>query len=48
MVRMVKDPQISHPTAALAALLDKRFKLYYGRAGGHWALREGMKRWRLG
>ena len=45
MVRMVKDPQISHPTAAL---LDKRFKLYYGRAGGYWALREGMKRWRLG
>lgn len=45
MVRMVEDPQIAHPTAALAALLDKRFKLYYGRAGGYWALREGMRRW---
>lgn len=45
MVRMVADPQISHPTAALAALLDKRWKMYYGKAGEYWALRQEMQRW---
>lgn len=26
-------------------LINKRFQMYYGRAGGYWALRHGMKRW---
>ena len=42
---MVDDLRIAHPTAALAALLDKRWKMYYGRAGGYWALRQEMQRW---
>lgn len=31
--------------SALAAIKEKRMRMYYGRAGGYWALREGMKRW---
>jgi hypothetical protein len=29
----------------LGAVKEKRMRMYYGRAGGYWALREGMKRW---
>ena len=32
----------------LGAIREKRMHMYYGRAGGYWALRQEMQRWRLG
>lgn len=34
--------------SALAAIKEKRMRMYYGRAGGYWALRQEMQRWRRG
>lgn len=29
----------------LGAVKEKRMRMYYGRAGGYWAIRIGLRRW---